>query len=100
MLESHPTPSSSLPTVRYEPSKRPSGRSHPGCFSAGHTQSQAHPAIHPYPVVERRMATARPRLVRLARLQGVDADGAEDVAQETLLEAWRALDALRDPTRF
>ncbi len=43
---------------------------------------------------------ARPRLLRLARLRGVPADAAEDVVQETLLEAWRCLDRLYDPTGF
>jgi DNA-directed RNA polymerase specialized sigma24 family protein len=39
----------------------------------------------------------RARLVRLcARLTG-DWDAAEDLAQETFVEAWRALDRLRDP---
>jgi RNA polymerase sigma-70 factor (ECF subfamily) len=39
----------------------------------------------------------RARLVRLcARLTG-NWDAAEDLAQETLVEAWRALDKLRDP---
>lgn len=57
-------------------------------------------AIHPHPAVERRMAAARPHLLRLARLQGVSEEGAEDMVQETLLEAWRALDALRAPERF
>jgi len=46
-----------------------------------------------------RFAAARPRLLRLARLNGVAPDAAEDVVQETLLEAWRALGALRDPAR-
>ncbi len=44
------------------------------------------------------IVAARPRLLRLARLRGVPADAAEDVAQETLLEAWRCLDRLYDPT--
>src|SRR5262249_48776587 len=44
--------------------------------------------------VEWRMAAACPRLLRLARAQGVPPDSADDVAQETLLEAWRHLAAL------
>ena len=64
------------------------------------SDSRPLPAIHLHPAVERRMAVARPRLVRLARLQGVAEAGAEDVVQETLLEAWRSLDALRSPERF
>jgi RNA polymerase sigma-70 factor (ECF subfamily) len=50
--------------------------------------------------LERRLAAARPRLLRLAQLQGVPADAAEDIVQETYLAAWRALDALRRPDRF
>lgn len=50
--------------------------------------------------IEQRFAVARPRLVRLARLRGVPSEAADDVAQETLLEAWRALDGLRDPDRL
>src|SRR5690348_4570296 len=43
------------------------------------------------------LAAERARLVRLcARITG-DADAAEDLAQETLVEAWRALGRLRDP---
>jgi RNA polymerase sigma-70 factor (ECF subfamily) len=64
------------------------------------SDSRSLPAIHLHPAVERRMAAARPRLVRLARLQGVAEEGAEDVVQETLLEAWRSLDALHSPERF
>jgi RNA polymerase sigma-70 factor (ECF subfamily) len=47
-----------------------------------------------------RLAAARPRLERLARLNGATADEAEDIAQETLLTAWRSLDSLREPERF
>jgi RNA polymerase sigma factor (sigma-70 family) len=43
---------------------------------------------------------ARPRLLRLARLNGIAADMAEDVVQETYLEAWRHLERLREPERF
>jgi RNA polymerase sigma-70 factor (ECF subfamily) len=50
--------------------------------------------------VERWMAAARPRLVRMACSLGVAADSADDVAQETLLEAWRHLDHLASPTAF
>jgi RNA polymerase sigma-70 factor (ECF subfamily) len=46
------------------------------------------------------LTNARPRLLRLAHAQGVPSDAAEDVIQETLLEAWRHLDALRNPDRF
>ena len=45
-------------------------------------------------------AGERARLVRLcARLTG-NAAAADDLAQETLLEAWRSQQALRDPDRF
>jgi RNA polymerase sigma-70 factor (ECF subfamily) len=47
-----------------------------------------------------RLAVARPRLARLARLSGATADEAEDITQETLLTAWRTLDHLRDADRF
>ncbi|EFH79741.1 RNA polymerase sigma factor [Ktedonobacter racemifer] len=43
---------------------------------------------------------ARPRLLRLARLNGIEADAAEDVVQETFFEAWRHLEKLREPERF
>src|SRR5947199_318428 len=46
------------------------------------------------------LTNARPRLLHLAHAQGVPPDAAEDVIQETLLEAWRHLDALRHPDRF
>src|SRR5260370_27310790 len=46
------------------------------------------------------LATARPRLLRIARLNGIDQDGVEDVVQETLIEAWRHLEKLREPERF
>jgi len=47
-----------------------------------------------------RLAAARPRLARLARLNGATADEAEDIAQETLLIAWRSFDHLRAVERF
>jgi RNA polymerase sigma-70 factor (ECF subfamily) len=43
---------------------------------------------------------ARPRLLRLARLNGIAADLAEDVVQETCLEAWRHVEQLREPERL
>jgi ATP-dependent Clp protease ATP-binding subunit ClpC len=46
------------------------------------------------------LAAARPRLLRLARMQGVAPDAIDDVVQETLVEAWRHLDTLRTPERF
>lgn len=46
------------------------------------------------------LASARPRLSRLARKHGVAPDATDDVVQETLLEAWRHFDNLRNPERF
>ena len=43
------------------------------------------------------LAAARPRLLRFARGQGVTPDAADDVVQETLLEAWRHVDRLHTP---
>jgi RNA polymerase sigma-70 factor (ECF subfamily) len=43
-------------------------------------------------------AGERARLVRLCALLSADADAAEDLAQETLLEAWRNAHKLRDPS--
>jgi RNA polymerase sigma-70 factor (ECF subfamily) len=43
---------------------------------------------------------ARPHLLWLARLHGIAADLAENVVQETCLEAWRHLERLREPERF
>jgi RNA polymerase sigma factor (sigma-70 family) len=47
-----------------------------------------------------RIKAARPRLLRLAQLNGIGPDEAEDVAQETLLEAWRHLERLYEPEGF
>ncbi|HEU5367303.1 MAG TPA: RNA polymerase sigma factor, partial [Ktedonobacterales bacterium] len=50
--------------------------------------------------LEASLALERPRLVGLcARLTG-RSDIAEDLAQETLLEAWRHLNDLRDQQKF
>jgi RNA polymerase sigma-70 factor (ECF subfamily) len=43
---------------------------------------------------------ARPRLLHLARLNGIPPDQIEDVVQETYLEAWRHLQQLRKPELF
>jgi DNA-directed RNA polymerase specialized sigma24 family protein len=43
---------------------------------------------------------ARPRLLRLAQLHGIAADVADDVVQETFVEAWQHLEKLREPERF
>jgi RNA polymerase sigma-70 factor (ECF subfamily) len=50
--------------------------------------------------IERWMAASRPQLLRLARSRGLSAEAADDVVQETLLEAWRHLDALTVPDGF
>ncbi len=50
--------------------------------------------------LEERGEAARPRLLRLARLCGIRPDEAEDVVQETLMEAWRSLPNLREPERL
>ena len=50
--------------------------------------------------MEQLFTEARPRLLRLARLNGMATDVADDVVQETMMEAWRHLDNLRDPQRF
>ncbi len=50
--------------------------------------------------LETLLAAARPRLMRSAQRQGVPLDAADDVVQETLVEAWRHLDALRNADRF
>ncbi len=49
--------------------------------------------------VEQRVVAARPRLLRLARLNGVSPEAVEDIVQETLLEAWYHLSYLREPDR-
>lgn len=43
---------------------------------------------------------ARPRLLRQAARLGVAPEAADDVVQETLIEAWASLDRLRTPARF
>ncbi len=50
--------------------------------------------------MEQVFTEARPRLLRLARLNGMSPDIADDVAQETMMEAWRRTENLRDPQRF
>lgn len=47
--------------------------------------------------VGRRLEVAHHRLVRMALAQGFGAEDAEDIAQETLLEAWRHLEDLYAP---
>jgi len=50
--------------------------------------------------MEQLFTEARPRLLRLARLNGIATDIADDVVQETMMEAWRHFANLRDPQRF
>ena len=49
---------------------------------------------------EERIAAARPRLARIARALGIPADVADDLVQDTLLDAWRQLDQLRAYANF
>jgi RNA polymerase sigma factor (sigma-70 family) len=50
--------------------------------------------------LEQVFTEARPHLLRLAHVNGVSPDMAEDVVQETMMEAWRHIEKLRDPQRF
>jgi len=50
--------------------------------------------------LEHMLASARTRLLLLARRHGIMPDAVDDVVQEALMEAWRHLDHLRDPGRF
>lgn len=50
--------------------------------------------------MEQVFTEARPRLLRLAHLNGMSPDMADDVVQETMMEAWRHVEKLRDPQRF
>jgi len=49
--------------------------------------------------VECIFSKAEPHLRRLIRMQGISAECADDVIQETMLEAWRGFERLRDPHR-
>ncbi len=69
-----------------------------GSAQTGSTQAASRAAIAGD--LNSRMAAARPRLARLARLNGATTDQAEDIAQESLLTAWRSLDHLRAADRF
>ena len=46
--------------------------------------------------IEALFSRAEPRLQRLARARQVAPDAIDDVIQETLLEAWKSLQQLRD----
>lgn len=50
--------------------------------------------------IETVLITERPRLVRLCTRITGQVDVAEDLVQETLLEAWRHLHSLHDPAKF
>lgn len=54
----------------------------------------------PTALVEQWMTAARPRLLRFACAHGLSIDAAHEVVQETMLEAWRHLDALSAPAGF
>jgi RNA polymerase sigma factor (sigma-70 family) len=62
------------------------------------SSASSHTALHDD--LERLLAQARPRLLRLAQRAGITSEDAEDIAQETLIAAWRELAYLRDPQRF
>ncbi|MGE5333572.1 MAG: RNA polymerase sigma factor [Nitrososphaerota archaeon] len=46
------------------------------------------------------LSHAEPRLRQLARSQRVASDAVDDIVQETMIEAWKSLDHLRDESRF
>src|SRR5215469_12385000 len=50
--------------------------------------------------IEQVFTEARPRLLQLAHLHGMSPDIADDVVQETMMEAWRHIEHLREPQRF
>lgn len=50
--------------------------------------------------LEQVFTEARPRLLRLVRLNGMSPDIADDIVQETMMEAWRHVEKLRDPQRM
>src|SRR5260221_5543468 len=50
--------------------------------------------------MEQVFTEARPRLLRLAHLNGMSPVIADDVVQETMIEAWRHIQKLCDPHRF
>lgn len=63
----------------------------------------AHPHAHhapPQAELNERLAAARPRLLCVARHQGLSPEASEEVVQETLLDAWRTIESLREPERF
>lgn len=62
--------------------------------------AQTHLALRLRGDLDQLLAEAQPRLRRLARQHGLALDMADDVVQETLMEAWRSVRHLRDPKRF
>jgi RNA polymerase sigma-70 factor (ECF subfamily) len=50
--------------------------------------------------LNRALAMSQPHLLQLARSQGIPPADADDIVQETLIEAWKHLDQLRSPERF
>src|SRR2546423_8733080 len=57
---------------------------------------QAHEAR----AIEQKLQAGRPRLLNITRWYHVPLDAAEDIVQETLLEAWSHLNYLHTPDRF
>lgn len=68
------------------------------CPTCQPSETRAHAGLSAQ--LEELLATARPRLLRLAHLNGIVGDRAEDVVQETFIEAWQHLEKLREPDRF
>lgn len=69
-----------------------------GCAICQTGEARTHSGLNAQ--LEELLAAARPRLLRLARLNGIVGDRAEDVVQETCIEAWQHLEGLREPDRF
>lgn len=62
---------------------------------SAHATAQNSPRALPSHLAAR-LGAARPRLVRLARAEGFAPEVADDIAQETLLEAWRHCETVRE----
>lgn len=55
---------------------------------------------HEVCAIEQKLQAARPRLLTITRWYHIPLDAAEDIVQETLLEAWSHLNYLHTPDRF